>query len=413
MAGNTYLSPTAIAKEILRVLHGNLTFSKNCNKIYNDSFANSGATMSGKIGPTITIKYPNKYTVTDGAPLDLQDTVETSTTLSVNQQKHVGMYFTSQDLTLTIDDFSDRYIKPAALSLAAKIDLDGLALYKDVYQTVGETAAATTGGDPASALVVLKAKTKIDEANCPQDGPLTLVVAPSVEATMVNALTGLLNPQVKISDQYTKGMMGKDTLGADWYMDQNVGAQTYGTRLAAAGTLNGTPADGASTIAITGGGPNANLTFKKGDVFTMGTCYSVNPQTGASTGSLQWFVVTADSNFDGSGDIAALAIAPTIVQSGAKANMTGCTTGKVITFWGNPGLTAKQSLMYHRDAFTLATVDLILPKGIDMAAREVFDGISVRIARQYDINNDRMPTRIDVLYGYKTLYPQLACRLSS
>jgi hypothetical protein len=35
----------------------------------------------------------------------------------------------------------------------------------------------------------------------------------------------------------------------------------------------------------------------------------------------------------------------------------------------------------------------------------------MRIVRQYDINNDNIPCRLDVLYGYKTIRPELACRL--
>ena len=67
--------------------------------------------------------------------------------------------------------------------------------------------------------------------------------------------------------------------------------------------------------------------------------------------------------------------------------------------------------MYHKDAFTLVTADLVMPRGVDFAAREVYDGISCRIVRAYDINNDNLPCRIDVLYGWTTLYPQFACRL--
>ena len=405
MSGNTFLSPTAIAREILRILHGNLTFTKNVNRQYDSQFANSGATMSGKIGPSLTVKYPNRYTVRTGAPLSLQDTVESSTTVSCSTQKGVDMYFTSSDLTLTIDDFSGRYLKPAGLLLASTIDSDGLALYSDVYQTVGETGANTTGQLPASALVALKAKQKLAEANCPQDGMNTIILNPASEASMVNALTGFFNPQVKISEQYTKGMMSKDTLGFDWYMDQNVQNQTYGTRTSGM-TINGLPADGATQITLATAG---STTYNKGDVFTIANTYSVNPETKQSTGSLQQFVVTQTIT---STAAATLSISPTIQQSGATQNMTGITNGAALTFMGTASAVACQNLAYHKDAFTFVSADLVLPKGIDFAAREVFDGVSVRIVRAYDINNDRFPCRIDVLYGWKTLYPQLACRIS-
>jgi hypothetical protein len=63
------------------------------------------------------------------------------------------------------------------------------------------------------------------------------------------------------------------------------------------------------------------------------------------------------------------------------------------------------SLLYHKEAFAFATADLVMPKGVDFAAREVMDGISMRIVRQYDINSDKFPCRLDVLYGYKTHPP--------
>jgi hypothetical protein len=70
-----------------------------------------------------------------------------------------------------------------------------------------------------------------------------------------------------------------------------------------------------------------------------------------------------------------------------------------------------QNLIFHENAITLATADLLMPQGVDMASRQVHNGISMRIVRQYDINNDRMPCRIDVLYGIKVLRPELAVRL--
>jgi hypothetical protein len=83
----------------------------------------------------------------------------------------------------------------------------------------------------------------------------------------------------------------------------------------------------------------------------------------------------------------------------------------VLTFLGGSATAYPQNLIYHKDAITLATADLLLPQGVDMASRQVHNGISLRIVRQYDINNDRMPCRVDVLYGFAAIRPVTAVRL--
>jgi hypothetical protein len=162
-------------------------------------------------------------------------------------------------------------------------------------------------------------------------------------------------------------------------------------------------------VVLTQGSVTTNL--KKGDVFTIGSVYSVNPQTRVSTGQLQQFVVTADVSFV-SGD-ATVSISPAIytadhalatVDSFPQATAVATGVGAVSGVY-------PQNLVFHKNACTLATADLLLPQGVDMASRQVHNGISMRIVRQYDINNDRMPCRIDVLYGIKVLRPELACRL--
>jgi hypothetical protein len=82
-----------------------------------------------------------------------------------------------------------------------------------------------------------------------------------------------------------------------------------------------------------------------------------------------------------------------------------------LVFTGTASTVYPQNLVYHKNAITLATADLLLPQGVDMASRQVHNGVSMRIVRQYDINNDRMPCRVDVLYGFNTIRPPMACRI--
>jgi hypothetical protein len=175
----------------------------------------------------------------------------------------------------------------------------------------------------------------------------------------------------------------------------------------------------AGTIAINGAGQTgasvtvtnaSSKTLKAGDIITLPGVNRVHPETKADTGQPQTFVVTADVATNGT----SIPISPAIVTSGAAQNVSGSpTTGQAIGKQGGPSATYGLSMAYQKGAFAFATADMVMPKGVDFAAREAFDGISMRIVRQYDINNDKFPCRLDVLYGYKTIRPQLACRLAN
>jgi len=193
-------------------------------------------------------------------------------------------------------------------------------------------------------------------------------------------------------------------------MSQSIKQFTCGTRTATGGTTSAAvTVEGATTIAITGAG--ASATIKAGDVFTVADCFAVNPQTRESTGSLFQFVALADVTLNGSG-AGNITVAPMYSAANALATVASLpATSKDIVFLGAAGAQYPQNLVYHKDAITFATADLLLPQGVDMASRQVHNGISMRVVRQYDINNDRMPCRIDVLYGYSVIRPQMACRL--
>ena len=408
---STYLSPTAITKEFLRILHNNLTFTSGVNKQYNSDFANSGATMSGKIGPSLRVRKPNRYTVRTGAAINVQDVTEEYATVNCTTQKGVDMRFSSADLTLTIDEFSDRYIRPAALLLASTIDFDGLALVKDVYNLTGVAGTqpgAASSGDAKSPDVFLNAGAYLSNYAVPTENR-SVVLSPFAQAAAVAGLSGLFNPTAAISKQYNTGEMGS-ALGLDFKMDQNVNRLTCGSRVAAGeSTVKGANQTGSTILlnAVNG------KTYKVGDVFSIASGANVNTlnwETKQDTGTAQKFVVTEDALAANSE--VALKIAPPITLTGATATVSNSPDNiAAVTFIGTASTSYSQNLCYHKDAFTLVTADLVLPKGVDFAAREVYDGIACRIVRQYDISNDTLPCRLDVLYGWTTLYPQMACRI--
>ena len=399
---NSLLTIDMITRKALEILENNLVLTRNVNRQYDDSFAVEGA----KIGSTLRIRLPDRALVSDGATLTVQDDNEQYTTLSVASQKHIGVQFTSQELTMQLDDFADRVLKPRISQLAASIDADVANAYKSVYASVG-----TPGTTPATSLVLLQAQQKLNEAAAGMS-PRYATVNPAANAGLVEGLKGLFNPTSTISRQFKSGLMGEGVLGYDEInMSQSIKVHTCGTRAATGDLVNGTiSTQGATTISIDGDSGSATVTV--GDVFTVAGVYAVNPQTRESTGALQQFTVTAVNTASG-GAFTNIAVSPAMYTSAhALATIDAFPQdGAAVTFVGAPSTSYPQNLVYHKDAITFATADLLLPQGVDMASRAVHNGISLRVVRQYDINNDRMPCRIDVLYGYGVIRPQMACRM--
>ena len=392
---NAILTPTMVTREALRVLHQKLNFVGNIVRDYDDSFAQKGA----KIGDTIKVRLPNQYTVRTGAALSAQDTTESSVSLQIGTQKGVDLNFTSAELTLSLDDFSQRILEPAMSVLAANIEADALSMALDVYQSVNNIGSAI------SLNKVLMGRKALNDALAPMDNQRTCLLNTQDNVDLIDSLKGLFQDSDAIKKQYKEGIMGR-TAGLDFYENTLLANQTTGTAASATTyTVNGANQTGSGVVVATGA-----TTFKKGDVVTFAGCNRVHPETKADTGVLQQFVVTADY----AGGAGTLPISPAIVTSGGYQNVSASpTNGGAVVKVGGASAIYKPSLVFHKEAFAFATADLILPSGVDFAAREVMDGISIRTVRQYDINNDKFPTRLDVAYGYKTLRAQLAARIMS
>ena len=397
---NSLLTIDMITRKSLEILENNLVVTRNVNRQYDDSFAVEGA----KIGSTLRIRLPDRALVTDGAALQVQDDNEQNTSLTVSSQKHIGINFTSQELTMQLDDFAERVLKPRISQLAASVDTDVCNAYKEIGNSVG-----TPGTVPATSLVLLQAQQKLNE-NAATMSPRYVTVNPAANAGLIDGMKGLFNPVSTISSQFKNGMFGEGILGyEELNMSQSIKVHTCGTRTSAGSTSAAVSTEGATTIAITGAGNG--LTIKAGDVFTVADCFAVNPQTRESTGSLFQFVALADVTLGSSGE-GNITVAPMYSASHALATVNVLPqNSKSVVFLGGAGLSFPQNLIYHKDAIAFATADLIMPQGVDMASRAVHNGISLRVVRQYDINNDRMPCRVDVLYGYKTIRPQMGVRL--
>jgi hypothetical protein len=414
---NTLLTINMVTNEALMVLRNNLVFTKRVNREYDKSFGVTGA----KIGTTLNVRKPPRFLGTFGPALNVEDITETQVPLTLTTQFHVDLNFTSADLLLNIDEFSNRLIKPAIATIANRVDYDGLQQYQNIYNATGTPGTVPSGnsaysGAGSALLTYLKAGVFMDNSGAPVDDERSLVMTSWMQANAVDSLKGLFQSSQQISEQYIKGKMGVGG-GFNWYMDQNVGTQTYGVQ-------GGTPAvNGAGqtgTSLVTNGWTAAALQrVNVGDIFTIGSgstqVDSVNPQSRADTTFPQQFVVTAPGISDGSGNMT-LSISPAITPYGQFQTVTTSpATGAVLTFMGAASTVSPQALAFHRDAFTFATADLPLPSGVDIASRaaDTDTGLSIRLVRQYDINQDKFPCRLDILYGWATLRPELACRIAA
>jgi hypothetical protein len=387
-----------VTRKALQILHQKLNFVGSINRSYDDSYAKSGA----KIGSDLKIRLPNEYVVRTGATLTTQATSEISTTMSVATQKGVDLTFTSVDLTLSLDDFSERILEPAMAVLAANIEADALSMALDVYQAVPNIGAAITLNR------ALTARKLLTDSLVPMSDR-TLLLNTQDNLDLVDGLKGLFQDSDTIAKQYRDGMVGRTAGFGQIYENTLLSSQLTGTALAATTyTVNGAvTANGSTAVTVAVGA----TTFKKGDIFTVVGCNRVHPETKADTGNLQQFVVTADY-VGGAGN---LSFAPAIYTTGGRQNVVaaGMANGAALVKLGGASATYRPSLAYHKNAFAFATADLQMPEGVDFSAREVYDGISMRMVRQYVISSDTFPCRLDVLYGYKTIRAQMAARILS
>jgi hypothetical protein len=391
-----------ITRKSLEILENNLVITRNVTRQYDDSFAVQGA----KIGSTLRIRLPDRALVTDGAALQVQDDQEQTTTLTVDSQKHIGVNFTTAELTMQLDDFADRVLKPRISQLAASIDADVANSYKKIFASVG-----TPGTVPSTSLVLLQAQQKLNEAAAVMS-PRYATVNPAANAGLVEGLKGLFNPTSTISRQFKNGMMGEGILGYEEInMSQSIKVHTTGSASRADTPIVKTTLTAGATK-LTLDNCTDSLTLVPGDVFTIAGVFAVNPQTRESTGSLQQFVVQ-NTVTSASTEFVDVEFLPAVFPpTHALATVSKLPAANdVVTYLGAASTAYPQNLVYHKDAITFATADLVMPQGVDMASRQVHNGISMRIVRQYDINNDRMPCRIDVLYGYGVIRPAMACRI--
>lgn len=391
-----------VMRESLRILKNNLTFTRMVNRDYDDQFARSGA----KVGRVVNARKPVRFTQTTGEGIQLQDIIEDTVPIALTTQYQRAFSWSSADDALEIDEYADRYIKPAVIGIANQIDRDGLKQVLGLYNEVG-----TPGTVPNSLTTYLAAGTLMDDSAVSQDGRY-LVLSPIQQATILGALATNFNPQSVVAKQNIKGYMG-DWVGFDWSKDQNTPIMTVGP-LGGTPTMSSVAGQTGASI-LTTGWTASGVRLNKGDVFTLAGVFAVNPQSYDSTGALQQFVALQQVTADGSGN-ATIPIAPSIVISGPGQTVSAAPAAlAAIVVNGAGGTATKRGVAFTKDTFTFVTADLPLYKGTDMCERRTDKdlNISMRVWRDADINTDRAPFRIDVLGGWATLMPETGVRIAS
>ena len=404
---NTLLTWSMITNELLLRFKNNLGFTGALEHTWDDKFAVAGA----KIGDTLRLREPVLFTVGKNPDItsSIQDVLETQKTLVLNTQAVVAFQFSSVELALSIDAFSERYLKSAGVALANQVDVDGLTMaYQSTYNTVGAAGTPITALDP-----FWTAGRTLDEYSAPMDGDRYMCIAPVQQEGVLKAAQGLFQSSTQIKQQYERGRMG--TMGGfEWMMDQNVRTHTVGP-------LGGAPQVGAASqtganLAVTGFTAAAALRLKKGDTFTLPTVYGVNRVSGDPLATLQKFTVTADVNSAADGS-ATIPISPSIVVSGAGKTVTNSpAAGAPLTITsGTANQLSPQGIGFHKAAFVIGMAPLPVPGGTDLAKnqQDPDTGCSVRVVSQYDIKTDKFITRADVLYGFAAQRPEWAVRVAS
>ena len=397
MSTDVLLTPSIISKESLVILVNNLVMAGRVNRQFEEQ-------MGAKIGTQLTIRKPNKFIVSEGAGLAAQDIIEPSTSITISNQSHVDFQFGTAALTLVVEEFRERYLKPALEKLANRIDRGVMANVQNIFNEVG-TPTSTPSNFAALALVAQR----LDEMAAPQQDR-TMVLNPKAYWAIAVGISSVYVQSV--AEPGFKGYI-PNIANMEIFLDQNIPTQLTGAYGATSPTVLGSGQTG-STLVTTGWPNSITGLLNVGDVFTIGAVNAVNPESLTSTGALANFVVTATASSNGTGG-SSISIYPPIVTSGAYQTVdNGPISGAAITvISGAPSSNLAKNIGFTKDCFGLVTVPLIMPDGVDFKSQEVYKGISLRVIRAYDINNDVLPTRVDVMWGTATYYAELGCRLTN
>ena len=403
---NTIITPSIIAKEALFHLENNVIMGQKVHRQYKKEFV--------KIGDSVTIRKPVKFIATDGATRSNQDVIEETTSIVINNRKHVSWNFSSQDLTLTIEEYAERYIKPAMIVLANTIDR--ALCVEGAQEFFNQTG--TPGTTPADFQVLADTGQKQDEEPVPDDGLRCLILNPAGRWGLAAGMGGTGSGGI-FNAEIVHGMVRRGRLGEianyEIYGDQNIAVHLVGAHSGAPLVNDAAFANDTDLVAFDGMVGTVVGALLKGDIFTIDAVFSVNDVSKESTGVLQQFVVVADVNT--TGGAATVQVFPDL-NDGSTASTAAYQTvdalpanNAPINIVGTASTSFPQNLAFHQNALALVTIPLELPDSATFKARADWRGYSIRVIKDYDIDTDEEIIRLDILFGTKAIYPELGLRL--
>ena len=390
---HTILTAQEIAREALAVLKNMLIFGATFHRDKEKNFA-----KVPKNGGVLDIRLPNRFVVTDGSAVSKQDIAEEKVTITIDKRKHVAWEFSMQDLTLSIEEYSERYIQPAMAAIVNQIESDCASEAINLFAHVG-----TAGTAPSSFRDIADIAEMLDNMSVPKEGRIC-VMNPKGHYSVADGLKGVFQPTM-VNSIIKESTIGR-IAGIDMFSTQNIKTHIKGVQ-SGAPVVNGAAQTGLSLV-TDGWTAAQNPIIKKGDLFTIAGVYAVNPVSRETLDFLQQFVCTADANSDGAGN-AAIGIYPSIITSGAKQTVSASPADNAAI-----NVLAANHVMnmaYTKDTFALCMVALELPDSAKWGHRETHDGYSVRLYKYLDGDNDTETIRLDVLYGIKTVRPETGVRL--
>lgn len=397
---NVNLTVDWIGNEALRLAHEKASFLGTINREFDASFRPG-------YGNVIRIRVPSQYTVTDGRVIDVQDSVQQSTSITVATQSHVALRYNSQELAQDLVNFQKLHLEPAMAQLVSYIEASTIARATEAtFNLVGVAGSAIT-----TLLYPGQARARLNQMLAPKDRNRSLQMDSVTMSEMINGVAAYFAPQNAIAEQYREGFIARTAM-ADYYENERVYSMVNAsTSPAVLSTYTITDPDTSFTVS------NVVTVPSVGQVFEVGAgasaIYPCHPETKEGFPYLQRFVITAATT-------STFTFSPTIRLTGARKNVsrangddliTSSLTSAAITFVGAVSSTYPQPLMYHRDAFTFATAALPIMDDAIRCVVKTYDGISLRVWEASDIRNDEKLTRIDILWGFAAIRPQWACRL--
>ena len=405
MATNTLLTIGQVTRELLDAFENSLVFTRNIMRQYSSAFARPG----DRIGPTLNIRLPARLRTTSGPNLSVQDYIEQSVPLTIDQQEHVDVAFSSFEMTLSLDDWRARIGKPSGIVLANVVDAFGLALYHQVPNAIMSPSGTS------KYLAYLNAGAVLADNGTPNDGEWYAVLNQWEQAQVVNELKVLTESSAQLKRQYERGQM-MTAAGLTWSFDQNVASHTTGARGGA--PLFQTVVAGGGSITTSGWTAAAAPRLKKGDIFTIANTYAVNPVSRANTGQLRQFTVTADVSSDASGN-ATIPIYPPIIGPATPANPRQTVVALPVaaapmTLLGTASTVYHQNIVHQKQAFAMAMCRLQEPfSGQASYAVDESTSVAIRTWKASDISTDVHSSRADIAFGMAVTRPEWAVRVWS